>query len=103
MIEIPGAEFDLEVDLVLLALGFVHPEREGMLEQLGRGPGRSRQRLDLREQNDLRSRRLRSGRHGAGPVAGRYGRWPKAARPREASTSTLWGLPRCRGLWVVCR
>ena len=35
MIEIPGSEFELDVDLVLLALGFVHPEREGMLEQLG--------------------------------------------------------------------
>ncbi len=34
MIEIPGSEFELDVDLVLLALGFVHPEREGMLEQL---------------------------------------------------------------------
>ena len=35
MIEIPGSEFELEIDLALLALGFVHPEREGMLEQLG--------------------------------------------------------------------
>ena len=35
MIEIPGSEFDLDVDLVLLALGFMHPEREGMIEQLG--------------------------------------------------------------------
>ena len=34
MIEIPGSEFELDVDIVLLALGFVHPEREGMLEQL---------------------------------------------------------------------
>ena len=35
MIEIPGSEFELDVDLVLLALGFVHPERDGMLEQRG--------------------------------------------------------------------
>ena len=35
MIEIPGSEFELNVDLVLLALGFVHPERDGMLEQIG--------------------------------------------------------------------
>ena len=35
MIEIQGSEFELDVDLVLLALGFVHPERDGMLEQLG--------------------------------------------------------------------
>ena len=35
MIEIEGSEFELDVDLVLLALGFVHPEKAGMLEQLG--------------------------------------------------------------------
>ena len=35
MIEIEGSEFELDVDLVLLALGFVHPEKAGMLDQLG--------------------------------------------------------------------
>lgn len=34
MQEIPGSEFTLEADLVLLAMGFVHPVHEGMLEQL---------------------------------------------------------------------
>ncbi len=33
--EIPGCKFTLEVDLVLLALGFLGPVRRGMLEQLG--------------------------------------------------------------------
>ena len=32
---IPGAEFTLEVDLVLLALGFTGPLKNGMLDQLG--------------------------------------------------------------------
>jgi glutamate synthase (NADPH/NADH) small chain len=32
---IPGAELTLEVDLVLLALGFTGPVKNGMLEQLG--------------------------------------------------------------------
>jgi len=32
---IPGTEFTLEVDLVLLALGFAGPTRNGLLEQLG--------------------------------------------------------------------
>jgi glutamate synthase (NADPH/NADH) small chain len=32
---IAGSEFALEADLVLLAMGFVHPEREGVVEQLG--------------------------------------------------------------------
>jgi glutamate synthase (NADPH/NADH) small chain len=35
MIEVPGSEFELECDLVLLALGFVHPVHEGMLADLG--------------------------------------------------------------------
>jgi glutamate synthase (NADPH/NADH) small chain len=35
MSEIAGSEFAIECDLVLLALGFVGPERAGMLEDLG--------------------------------------------------------------------
>jgi len=34
MQEIPGSEFDVDVDLVLLAMGFLHPQHEGMLSQL---------------------------------------------------------------------
>jgi glutamate synthase (NADPH/NADH) small chain len=33
--EVPGTEFTLDVDLVLLAMGFLGPERNGMLDQLG--------------------------------------------------------------------
>ena len=32
---IPGSEFVLKADLVLLAMGFVHPVHEGMLKTLG--------------------------------------------------------------------
>jgi glutamate synthase (NADPH/NADH) small chain len=32
---IPGTEFELPADLVLLAMGFVHPVHEGMIEDLG--------------------------------------------------------------------
>ena len=35
MVELPGTEFVLEAELVLLAMGFVHPVHEGMLHQLG--------------------------------------------------------------------
>ena len=35
MKEIPGSGFDLKADLVLLAMGFVHPVHEGMLKSLG--------------------------------------------------------------------
>jgi glutamate synthase (NADPH/NADH) small chain len=32
---VPGSEFDIEADLVLLAMGFVHPVHEGMIQGLG--------------------------------------------------------------------
>ena len=35
MEEIPGSEFQLRADLVLLAMGFIHPVHAGMLEELG--------------------------------------------------------------------
>jgi glutamate synthase (NADPH/NADH) small chain len=31
---IPGSEFDVKADLVLLAMGFVHPVHEGMISAL---------------------------------------------------------------------
>ncbi len=33
--EVPGSEFELKADLVLLAMGFVHPIHDGMLNTLG--------------------------------------------------------------------
>jgi len=35
MREIPGSDFEMETDLVLLAMGFVHPEHDGMISELG--------------------------------------------------------------------
>jgi glutamate synthase (NADPH/NADH) small chain len=35
MKEVPGSEFEVEADLVILALGFLHPEKQGLLEELG--------------------------------------------------------------------
>ncbi len=35
MAEIPGSEFELRTDLVLLAMGYVHPVHHGMVEQAG--------------------------------------------------------------------
>ena len=34
MTEVPGSEIEIETSLVLLALGFLHPQREGMIEEL---------------------------------------------------------------------
>jgi glutamate synthase (NADPH/NADH) small chain len=35
MRELPGSDFEVEVDLLLLAMGFLGPEKPGLLEQLG--------------------------------------------------------------------
>ena len=35
MVEMPGTEFTMKADLVLLAMGFLGPVQEGLLEQLG--------------------------------------------------------------------
>jgi glutamate synthase (NADPH/NADH) small chain len=35
MREIPGSEFELRAELVLLAMGYLHPVHKGMIEQLG--------------------------------------------------------------------
>ena len=35
--EIPGTEFSLPADLILLAMGFMHPVHDGMLKELGVG------------------------------------------------------------------
>jgi glutamate synthase (NADPH/NADH) small chain len=35
MAEVAGSEFEVQAELVLLAMGFVHPVHQGLLEQLG--------------------------------------------------------------------
>jgi glutamate synthase (NADPH/NADH) small chain len=35
MQEIKGSEFEIEADLVILALGFLHPEPNGLIKDLG--------------------------------------------------------------------
>ncbi len=35
MREIPGSEFEIPADLVILAIGFLHPEHKGLLDDLG--------------------------------------------------------------------
>jgi glutamate synthase (NADPH/NADH) small chain len=43
---VPGSEFVLEADLVLIAIGFEHPEHEGLIHQLG---------LDLDARGNIRT------------------------------------------------
>ncbi len=45
---VPGSEFELEADLVLLAMGFVHPEPGGVVAQLG---------LELNERGNVKVNR----------------------------------------------
>ena len=33
-VELPGTEFEIEADLVLIAAGFIHPEKNGLIDQL---------------------------------------------------------------------
>ena len=35
MQEMPGSEFEIEADMVILALGFLHPEHNGLIKELG--------------------------------------------------------------------
>jgi len=35
IVDVPGSEFDVDADLVLLALGFLYPEKAGLVEALG--------------------------------------------------------------------
>jgi len=35
MIEVPGSEFEIEAEAVFLAMGFMHPQHDGLLDALG--------------------------------------------------------------------
>ena len=35
LVDVPGSEMEFEADLVLLALGFLHPQHDGPIQQLG--------------------------------------------------------------------
>ena len=91
----PDSEFELKADLVLLAMGFLGPERNGMLDQLGvrmteRGNVWRDEQLD-----DERARRVHRRRHAARSVADRLGdrRGPAAARGVDAYLMGRTSLP----------
>ena len=70
MCEVPGSEFEIETEMVLLAMGFLRPEQDGVLAELGvELDGRGNVRTDER-QDDQCAQRLRGGRHVAGAVTG---------------------------------
>ena len=70
---IPGTEFTLDADLVLLAMGFTGPVKAGLVDKLGvtldqRGNVATDDRL-----HDFRARRVRGGRRAARAIAGGVG------------------------------
>ena len=87
MTEVPGSEAEFKADLVLLAMGFVHPVHEGMLGEAEAG-------LELDPRGNVKAategaeayqtsvaRRLRRGRYAPRPVAGGLGH-PRGAAVR---------------------
>ena len=71
---IPGTEFELDADLVLLAMGFVHPVHDGMIKSLGARPRPARQRQGRPDRlRDLAAEGVRRRRHAPRPVAGGLG------------------------------
>ena len=63
MKEIAGSEFELDCDLCLLAMGFLGPEQDGPIEQLGLKLDPRGNVVGRRKLHDQRPRRLRRRRH----------------------------------------
>ena len=95
---IAGSEFELDAELVLLAMGFVHPVHEGLLEDARRRSRPARQRpRQHRRLPDLAAERVLRRRHAPRPVAGGLGDPRRAASARGRSIQFLMGktdLPR---------
>ena len=71
---IPGTEFELDADLVLLAMGFVHPVHDGMIKALGLDlDPRGNVKADQIAYADLAAEGVRRRRHAPRPVAGGLG------------------------------
>ena len=70
---VPGTEFELAADLVLLAMGFTGAEGKGLVERARPGADAARHGAARRQLDDERARRLRHRRHAARPVADRLG------------------------------
>jgi hypothetical protein len=101
---VPGSEFVLEADLVLIAIGFSHPEHEGLIEQLGleldkRGNIAPSRPTDLhpgvyacgdaRIGQSLIVTAIAEGRKCARVVNQDLGRQPDGRRPRDAGGRRL--------------
>ncbi len=87
MVEMPHSAFELKADLVLLAMGFVGPHKQGLVEQSGvERDGRGNVKANVIDYKTSRAKRLCVRRHAARAIAGRVGdpRGP-AMRARRGS------------------
>ncbi len=74
LVEIAGSEFVLKADLVLLAMGFVGPRRQGLLEQAGVAlDARGNVKADTESYKTSAAEDFFLRRHAPGPVAGGMG------------------------------
>ncbi len=82
---LPGTEFTLDADLVLLALGFTGPVKPRNGRTVRRQSRRPQQYRHGRKLHELGPRNLRRRRHAPRPVAGRLGhlRGPQSRRRRR--------------------
>ena len=97
MQEVAGSEFELQADLVLLAMGFLHPVHEGMLESTG-------VKLDPREtskqiRKNTARRTIRCLRQGTCGAVNRLssGRFEKVASAPVPSMNISWDRANYRG------
>ena len=95
---IPGSEFTLKADLVLLAMGFLGPVQDGMIKALGVDARQARQRA-RRHGQATGAPSTRSSPAATCAAASRWssGRSAKAARRRASVDEFLMGetnLPR---------
>ena len=71
---IPGTEFELKADLVLLAMGFLSPVHEGMIQELGLElDPRGNVKANDRGVSDLEPKGVFGRRHAPRPIAGGLG------------------------------
>ncbi len=104
---VPGSEFVIEADLVLIAIGFEHPEHEGLITDLAldldrRGNIRTQQNIP-----DLSARCIRLRGRPHRPVAGRHCDCRGAEVRTRRQQGTRWRTdgsgPRAAGDWRVER
>ena len=91
---IPGTEFEIEADLVLLAMGFVHPVHDGMIKSLGvELDPRGNVKADQLAYQTSAAEGVRRRRHAPRPVSGGVGD-PRGPPVRPLDRQVPDGLDR---------